>query len=99
VNKKQDKESEKKISKKKAVTKKAAKTKVAKKKTSKKKVTKKRVAKKSASAKGVISPRERYEMIATMAYYRAESRNFEPGYDVQDWLDCEAIINDMLSKR
>jgi hypothetical protein len=99
VNKKQDKESEKKISKKKTVTKKAAKTKVAKKKTSKKKVTKKRVVKKSVSAKGVISPRERYEMIATMAYYRAESRNFEPGYDVQDWLDCEAIINDMLSKR
>ncbi|MEJ2621876.1 MAG: DUF2934 domain-containing protein [Candidatus Thiodiazotropha sp.] len=64
----------------------------------KKKVAKKRAAKKSVSTKGVISPRERYEMIATMAYYRAESRNFEPGYDVQDWLDCEAIINNMLSK-
>ncbi|MEW8625606.1 MAG: DUF2934 domain-containing protein [Candidatus Thiodiazotropha sp.] len=98
MNKKQEKESEKKLSKKKTVTKKAAKPKVAKKKTAKKKVAKKRVAKKSASSKGLISPRERYEMIATMAYYRAESRNFEPGYDVQDWLDCEAIIDDMLSK-
>ncbi|MCG8487697.1 MAG: DUF2934 domain-containing protein [Chromatiales bacterium] len=98
MNKKQEKESEKKLSKKKTVTKKAAKPKVAKKKTAKKKVAKKRVAKKSASSKGIISPRERYEMIATMAYYRAESRNFEPGYDVQDWLDCEAIIDDMLSK-
>jgi hypothetical protein len=98
VNKKQDKESEKKVTNKRSVTKKAAKPKVAKKKTTKKKVTQKRVAKKSVSSKGIISPRERYEMIATMAYYRAESRNFEPGYDVQDWLDCEATIDDMLSK-
>ncbi|MCG8027554.1 MAG: DUF2934 domain-containing protein [Candidatus Thiodiazotropha taylori] len=98
MNKKQEKDNEKKVSKKKTVKKKVAKPKVAKKKTAKKKVTKKRVARKSTSGKGVISPRERYEMIATMAYYRAESRNFEPGYDVQDWLDCEAIIDDMLSK-
>ncbi len=98
MNKKHEKESEKKLSKKKTVSKKTAKPKVAKKKTAKKKIVKKRVAKKSASGKGIISPRERYEMIATMAYYRAESRNFEPGYDVQDWLDCEAIIDDMLSK-
>ncbi|MCU7918201.1 MAG: DUF2934 domain-containing protein [Candidatus Thiodiazotropha sp. (ex Epidulcina cf. delphinae)] len=67
---------------------------------SKKTATKKRVVKK-ASAKGVpvkqvISPRERYEMIATMAYYRAEQRNFEPGYDIQDWLDCESTIDDMM---
>jgi hypothetical protein len=74
-----------------------------------KKVAKKSVAKKTAakkatatgrtSSKPVISPRERYEMIATMAYYRAEQRNFDQGYDVEDWLDCERIIDQMLSQR
>jgi hypothetical protein len=78
---------------------------------SKKRVTKKKVAakpatKKTASKKKVkttakgsplISPRERYEMIATMAYYRAEQRNFEPGHDVEDWLECEEFIDKMLS--
>jgi hypothetical protein len=73
---------------------------------SKKKVAKKQVAKKKASSKktnpsgtsALISPRERYEMIATMAYYRAEQRNFDPGHDVEDWLDCERIIDQMLAK-
>jgi hypothetical protein len=95
VNKRQEKDSEKKVTKKKT----AAKAKAAKKKvTTKKKVTKKSVAKKTTSENGIISPRERYEMIATMAYYRAEKRNFEPGYDVQDWLDCESTIDQMLKK-
>lgn len=74
---------------------------------SKKKVAKKQVAKKRASNKSttssskpgaLISPRERYEMIATMAYYRAEQRNFEPGHDVEDWFECERIIDQMMSK-
>jgi hypothetical protein len=73
---------------------------------SKKKVAKKQVAKKQASSKktnpsgtsALISPRERYKMIATMAYYRAEQRNFDPGHDVEDWLDCERIIDQMLAK-
>lgn len=76
---------------------KASKKKVAKKKTA----AKKRVAKKTTAKSGTshaISPRERYEMIATMAYYRAEQRNFEPGHDVEDWLDCESMIDSMLKK-
>lgn len=78
------------------------KTKVSKKKAAKKKVvakkstTKKTTKKSSTSA--AISPRERYEMIATMAYYRAEQRNFEPGHDVDDWFECESIIDNMLEK-
>ncbi|MCU7844991.1 MAG: DUF2934 domain-containing protein [Candidatus Thiodiazotropha sp. (ex Monitilora ramsayi)] len=75
---------------------------VAKKKVTKKKVvkkaTKKKVAVKRSKSASVISPRERYEMVATMAYYRAEQRNFEPGHDVEDWLDCERIIDEMLSR-
>ncbi|MCU7806039.1 MAG: DUF2934 domain-containing protein [Candidatus Thiodiazotropha sp. (ex Lucinoma borealis)] len=73
-----------------------SKKKVAKKKTvSKKHVNKKAVAK-SGTSKPAISPRERYEMIATMAYYRAEQREFEPGHDVKDWLECEGIINNLI---
>lgn len=92
--------------KKKSVKKAVAKKKVAVKKKSvaKKKVaakkrgaTKKRVATKK-SIRSQVSPRERYEMIATMAYYRAENRNFEQGHDYQDWLECEAIVDKMLSK-
>ncbi|MCG8048781.1 MAG: DUF2934 domain-containing protein [Candidatus Thiodiazotropha endolucinida] len=87
--------------KKSTITKKT-KAKVSKKKVTKKKaISKKRVAKKTMtkrSARASISPRERYEMIATMAYYRAEQRNFEPGHDVEDWLECESIIDSMLGK-
>lgn len=87
---------------KKSTTTKKTKAKVSKKKVTKKKaITKKRVAKKTMtkrSARASISPRERYEMIATMAYYRAEQRNFEPGHDVEDWLECESTIDSMLGK-
>jgi len=27
--------------------------------------------------------------IAEIAYYKAESRNFEPGYELSDWLEAE----------
>jgi hypothetical protein len=86
-----------KVSKKNVSTKKVSKKTVTSKATAKKKVS----TKKTASAKkssSLISPRERYEMIATMAYYRAEQRNFEPGHDVEDWFECERIIDEMLSK-
>ncbi|MET0002326.1 MAG: DUF2934 domain-containing protein [Candidatus Thiodiazotropha sp.] len=87
---------------KKSTTTKKTKAKVSKKKVTKKKaITKKRVAKKTMSkrsARASISPRERCEMIATMAYYRAEQRNFESGHDVEDWLECESIIDSMLGK-
>jgi hypothetical protein len=81
----------------KASKKKVAKKKVASKATAKKKVSKKKTASAKKSSP-LISPRERYEMIATMAYYRAEQRNFEPGHDTEDWFECERIIDEMLSK-
>ena len=33
-----------------------------------------------------IPPAERDRMIAEAAYYRAQKRNFEAGYEVEDWL-------------
>lgn len=85
--------------KKKSVTKKV----VTKKVVTQKVVTKKRVATKKRvvnkkSTRSLVSARERYEMIATMAYYRAEKRNFDQGHDYQDWLECELIVDQMLGK-
>ena len=83
--------------KKKTVTKKTAKKKAAPK-TAKKKVSKK------ASAKGLTNPlqitaEERWRMIATAAYFKAEQRGFSPGNEFQDWLDAEAEINDLISSK
>lgn len=91
-------EEKRKVTKKKvAAKKKITKKKVVKKTTGKKTVARKKATVKRTKSSSIISPRERYEMIATMAYYRAEQRNFEPGHDVQDWFDCESIIDQMLS--
>ena len=32
------------------------------------------------------------EMVAKNAYYRAEKRNFEDGYELEDWLEAEQEI-------
>ncbi len=88
--------------------KKVIRKKVAKKKVLNKAVAKKTVAKpaaKSRRAAGAdrmsgqqISNRDRYEMIAKMAYFRAEKRGFEPGWEQQDWLESERLIDEMLGK-
>lgn len=44
-----------------------------------------------------ISPDERSQMIAEAAYYRAEQRGFNPEGQVEDWLQAEAMIDEMLS--
>lgn len=40
----------------------------------------------------VIPEPEIDERIAELAYYKAESRGFEPGYELQDWLEAEQEI-------
>lgn len=51
----------------------------------------------SSAGTPIFSQRERYEMIAQMAYFRAEKRGFEPGGEQQDWLESEKLIDKMLS--
>jgi hypothetical protein len=36
-------------------------------------------------------------MIATTAYYRAAQRGFEPGHELDDWLQAEQIVRAQLS--
>jgi len=33
------------------------------------------------------------EMVAVCAYYKAEKRGFEPGHDLDDWLEAEQEIS------
>lgn len=35
-------------------------------------------------------------MIATAAYFRAQMRGFEPGAELQDWLEAEAEIDRLI---
>jgi len=42
------------------------------------------------------SGEDRYRMIAEAAYYRAESRGFEGGSDLDDWLAAEMEIDQLI---
>jgi hypothetical protein len=33
-----------------------------------------------------------FSNIAVSAYYKAEARGYEPGHEIQDWLEAEAEI-------
>jgi hypothetical protein len=44
------------------------------------------------------SKEDRRRWIAIAAYHRAEKRGFAPGYEMQDWLDAEAEINDLIGQ-
>ena len=41
-------------------------------------------------------PAQRHAMMAEAAYYRAERRQFEPGHELDDWLQAEAEISRSL---
>ncbi len=43
--------------------------------------------------KKVSTPELLYEKIAIAAYYLAEARCFEPGYELTDWLEAEAQLS------
>ncbi|HMV54330.1 MAG TPA: DUF2934 domain-containing protein [Rhodocyclaceae bacterium] len=36
---------------------------------------------------------DRQQRIATAAYYKAETRGFEPGLEMDDWLQAEAEVD------
>jgi hypothetical protein len=44
-----------------------------------------------------LSAREREEMIAQEAYYRAERRGFVPGDELGDWLAAEQDVERLLT--
>ena len=48
------------------------------------------------SAAESLAQMDRHEMIAVAAYYRAEQRAFEPGHEMEDWLQAERQIEASL---
>ncbi|MGV8933935.1 MAG: DUF2934 domain-containing protein [Gallionellaceae bacterium] len=63
------------------------------------KTAKKIAVKKPASVKksATVTPEQRYQMIATAAYFLAESRGFAGGYEMQDWISAEAATDAKLA--
>jgi hypothetical protein len=45
-----------------------------------------------------VTAEERHQLIAEAAYFRAECRNFSPGYELEDWLSAEAEVEMKLSR-
>ena len=41
---------------------------------------------------------DRYRLIAEAAYFRAESRGFVPGSELQDWLAAEIEVDELLAE-
>lgn len=53
----------------------------------------------AASDGGAVSHDQRRQLIAIEAYYRAERRGFASGYEDDDWLEAERIVDAQLSAR
>jgi hypothetical protein len=45
----------------------------------------------------VIDPEHRRALIAQAAYFRAERRNFAPGFEHDDWLSAESEVDTLLT--
>lgn len=52
---------------------------------------------KKIAKKITVSPEERYQMIATAAYFLAERRGFDGCYEMGDWITAEAEIDAKLN--
>lgn len=42
-------------------------------------------------------PEKRFQMIALVAYFRAEKRGFSPNNDLEDWLESESEVDRHLN--
>jgi hypothetical protein len=45
-----------------------------------------------------LEPERRREWIAQAAYFRAERRAFEPGFELEDWCAAEQEIDQLLAR-
>lgn len=46
-----------------------------------------------------LSPEDVYRLIQETAYFKAKARGFEPGGEVQDWIEAEAEVRRRLENR
>ena len=53
----------------------------------------------SSHSRAQMSPEEIYKLIQEAAYYKAKARGFQPGHEVQDWIEAEAEVRMRLDNR
>jgi hypothetical protein len=46
-----------------------------------------------------VSPEELRKLISEAAYYRAKRRGFEPGHELEDWVQAEAEVMSRVGTR
>ncbi|HZO03455.1 MAG TPA: DUF2934 domain-containing protein [Burkholderiales bacterium] len=46
-----------------------------------------------------VSPEELRKLISEAAYYRAKQRGFEPGHELEDWIQAEAEVMRRVAAR
>ena len=51
-----------------------------------------------SDAQTTLSNEEIYRMIAETAYFKAKARGFEPGGEIQDWIEAETEIRHRIEK-
>ena len=56
-------------------------------------------AKKEPVFASFVDPQQRAGLIAQAAYFRAMSRDFVPGHELEDWLAAEAEVDAQLLRR
>ena len=54
---------------------------------------------KSVASVASVSAEERARMVSLAAYFRSQKRGFDPGRDLEDWLEAEAEVNATLGLR
>jgi hypothetical protein len=47
----------------------------------------------SLGCNGVLDPDTFYEMVKERAFFKAEKRGFEPGHEMEDWIEAEKEIS------
>lgn len=52
-----------------------------------------------SSARGEMSAEETRRQIAEAAYYRAKERGFEPGHELEDWIEAESEIMGRINEK
>ena len=51
------------------------------------------------TARADISPEELRKLISEAAYFRAKQRGFEPGHELEDWIQAEAEVMSRIERR
>ena len=53
----------------------------------------------TGSATAQVSPDEMKRLVEEAAYFRAKRRGFEPGHELEDWVQAEAEVAKRLESR